>query len=98
MLSKTTLNKGRGEIGQSFDGGFSFFQDGRKKIDIFEFLSGVEGIIKWGMQKSSCTSHWKVPPTCTQGMQGISGKFKDFRLSLLPQDEEFLTVLDQCSI
>ena len=36
------------------------------------------------------SAEWKAPHTHTQGMQGISGKFQRFRLSLLPQYGGFL--------
>ena len=39
MLSLTTLDKGRGEIGHSFVGGFSFCLDDRKKQVFSQFVS-----------------------------------------------------------
>ena len=43
-------------------------------------------MIKWGCKDPhALKSEWKAPHTHTQGMQGISGKFQRFRLSLLPQ-------------
>ena len=44
-------------------------------------------MMKWGMQKSLCTSRqWKAPHTHPQAMWGIikiAGDFRSFRLSLL---------------